>query len=273
MQQGNYGPANEPRPRASMMDFSGKEVFSLGRMFRQLKGGHLDGNSANAAAARVSSGATAAWLSAETSNAPNSQPTLGLVAATPKTVGVYMPYSRLLKLQTGLDSALSTDCLRAVDAALSAAVLAGTGTAGQPLGLINTSGVQTQSGTTLGQAEVSTMKKLCADLNAPEGSFAFVANPGVRQILEGRERAAGNGYVWENERVVGRPAYVSTAMPAASMVCGPWSEVSILVWGGMTVEINPFQNFQFGGEAARLLFSFDVVAKEPRVFCVASAIT
>ncbi len=235
----------------------------------------LDGLRGSLSAPRTTTVSTTYWLSNEGAATTASQPVLGDLALTPKTVGIYFRVSRQLLLQGGgaVERYVRREMLRTVAAAIDAAVLNGSGAAGQPLGVLGTAGVQSQSGTSLGHAGLSTMKKLAAEANAADEALAFIATPAVRQILEARERSAGSGFCWEAGRVADLPAFATTSMPTATLVVGPWANVILGIWGGLTVEVNPYENFPSGIVGMRLLASIDVAVTYPQAFVKASSIT
>lgn len=222
---------------------------------------------------KITGTSTAYWLSSETSTVTASAQTIGQVAAAPKTVGVLVNFSRQLSLQANIDRFLRRELARTAATAIDQAVLNGSSAAGQPLGLLNTTGIGTQSGTSLAHSGVVAMKATVATANANDEAIAFIGTPAVRELLEARERAAGSGYVWDNDRVASRPAYATTDMPSATLVCGDWSQITVPIWGGIVVEINPYANFQAGTIAARLLVSLDVMVQHPDAFSVATSIT
>ena len=217
-----------------------------------------------------------AWLSAENSTVTPSQPTLGQIAAQPKTIGCVINFSRQLAKQANAETFVRRELIRTVATALDQAVMSGTGASGQPLGLLNTTGINSVSGTSLAHSGVANMKRLVADANAPAETNAFLGTPAVRELLEARERATGNGFVWDSDRVAGRPAFASTDVPATTLICGAWPTVFLGIWGaGFTVEVNPFDvtGFKTGVIQARILLSCDVVIRHPAAFCKAGTIT
>jgi HK97 family phage major capsid protein len=223
---------------------------------------------------RVSAKSTPAWQSAEATQITASQPTLVQIASSPKQVGVVITFSRQLALQTNADFFVRRELMRTVGSAIDQALLNGSGVSGQPQGLIGTSGVQTQSGTTLNTG-VLTMKKLSAEANVTDTNISFLSTPAVRALLEAREVVTGSGkFVWQDERVAARPAFVSTDVPTAVMVAGDFSLLLLNLWGnGFQVEIDPTTGFKTGVISARILVSCDVVVLQPTGYVVASSIT
>jgi|CXWL01.1.fsa_nt_gi HK97 family phage major capsid protein len=225
---------------------------------------------------KVTGKATPGWLNTESTQVSPSTPTLSQVAMVPKTVGAVIAFSRQLARQAHADRVVGRELLGTLGTAIDQAVLSGSGASGQPLGLLNTSGVQAQSGTTL-NAGVGTMKRKCAEANATDEAIAFLSTPAVRELLEGRERAAGGGrFVWDKDQVADRPAFVSTDVPTATMICGDWSLVYFGIWGqGFVLEINPYDpiGFKSGIIHGRMLLSCDVAVLHPSAFVTAQSIT
>ncbi|MDC8451061.1 MAG: phage major capsid protein [Nitrospira sp.] len=225
---------------------------------------------------KITQKTTPGWLSSETSQMSPSQPTLAQVAMSPKTVGDVVVFSRQLAKQANADRIVGLELLRTLGSGIDQVVISGTGASGQPLGLLNTSGVQTQSGTTLNTG-VSTMKRKSAEANVNDEAITFLSTPAVRELLEGRERATGGGrFVWDKDQVADRRAFVSTDVPTATMICGDWSLLYLGIWGqGFLLEVNPFDpaGFKAGVIQARMLISCDVAVLHPSAFVVASSIT
>lgn len=225
---------------------------------------------------KVTQKTTPAWLPTESSQVTPSHPTLGQMAMSPKTVGDVIAFSRQFAKQTNADRAVGRELLRTLGTAIDQAVINGSGASGQPLGLLNTNGVQAQAGATL-NAGVSTMKRKSADGNVNDEAITFLSTPAVRELLEGRERATGGGrFVWDKDQVADRRAYVSTDVPPATMICGDWSLVYLGIWGeGFVLEINPFDpsGFRTGTIQARMLVTCDAAVLHPSGFVVANSIT
>lgn len=225
---------------------------------------------------KVTAKTTPNWLQTEGTQGTATTPTLSQISLTPKNVIGSLQYSRQFSKQANAVQFASRELLRTVGTAIDQAVLNGSGASGQPLGIIGTSGVQTQSGTTL-NAGCATMKRKSAEANVTDESISFLSTPAVREILEGREKATGGGkFVWDEDQVADRPARVTTDLPTATMICGDFSLVYLGFWGsGLTLEINPYEqtNFRAGIIQARILVACDVAVLHPSALIVASSIT
>lgn len=234
------------------------------------------GMAGNEAIPKTTSKATPYWLSTETAQLTASQPQLAQTVLTPHTAGAFVAFSRQLSIQTNADRYVRRELLRTVGTAVDQATINGSGVSGQPSGILLAAGVQTQSGTTL-NAGALTMKRKSAEANVADDRIAFLSTPAVRELLEGRERAAGSGrFVWDRDTVADRPAFVSTDVPTATMIEGDFSDVFLGIWGaGFVLEVNPYDPtaFKAGGYQARVLVSCDVAVMHPEGFVVASSIT
>jgi len=218
---------------------------------------------------------TPQWLSTETSQVTPSSPTLAQIASTPKTVGTLINFSRQLSKQSNAENFVRRELMNTIGNAIDLAVINGSGTE-QPTGILNTSGINTETGTSLAQAGVVSMKRKVSDSNAPDESISFIGTPSVRELLEARERSTGSGFIWDDDKVAGRPGYVTTDMPASTMICGAWPLVWLGIWGsGFVIEVNPYDTtgFKSGQISARILVSLDIAVLHPSAFCKAESIT
>ena len=238
----------------------------------------LHGLIGNLTMAQVVAGAAAvgSWVGAENTAAPHTQPALGEVVMTPKHATAFVRFSRQLMLQADqTEPFIRAQLLEAVGALLDQAVISGSGAAGQPTGIINTAGIGTQAGATLSYAGVRSMRRQLMQAGGIEGRLAWIGAPDVQDVLGGRERAAGGGrFLWDDNGVMGRPAYASSYVAAGTLVCGDWSRAVIGLWGpGFVVEINPFENFQALKLSARILLEVDTMFTPTNAFSVATAVT
>lgn len=145
---------------------------------------------------RVTAKSTPAWLSTETTQLTPSQPTLAQIAMTPKHVGAVINFSRQLARQANAEGFVKRELMRTVGTALDQTVINGTGATGQPTGILNTAGIQTQSGATLNSG-VNAMKQ-----KAPRQT------PMMRGLPFSRRQRSAN--YWRT----------GSASPAAGASCG-----------------------------------------------------
>lgn len=216
------------------------------------------------------------WMPTETGEATASNPSIGQAAMTPKVGIAIINCSRNFMVQADPERWIRRELLRTAASAIDQAILNGSGSNGQPLGLLNTSGLSTQSGTSLAWSGALAMKKNAALANAQDGTISFISTPTVRALLEGREKASGNGgFIWQDGKISDCPAFATTDMPAGAMLSGPMSGVTVGLWGtGIQIEVNPFASFKTGGIAVRVLVAVDVaITVDLAAFTKATSIT
>ena len=235
----------------------------------------MPGLQGNVALPRVTTSSVAYWLNDEATAITPSQPTLGVIAMSPKVAGALIKYTHLLDRQVpALDAFLRRELLRTVGTLIDAAVLNGSSTAGQPTGILSTPSINTQSGTDLAWAGVVNMLEEVASDKATDANVRFIGTPGVRELLMKREQAAGSGLVWQGDTVAGKRAAVTTDMPSATLICGDFSQCVLGLWSdGIQVAVNPFDTFNTGVVSMRAMVLADVAVLHAGAFCAATSIT
>ena len=226
--------------------------------------------------------ATATWLATEATAITEGNQVFAQIALTPKTVGAYTEVSRQLLLQSdpAVETVVMNDLAGILGVGLDAATINGTGASGEPLGILNVSGVGSVSGTSLGYAGLVEFQTDIANANAIINSdtLAYLTTPSVASTLKGRARFTNTdspcwkGAVHEGE-VEGVKALSTLQMPSATMLYGDFSQVLITEWGILTIQINPFQDFKNGIVGVRGLWSVDVCVRHAESFSVATSIT
>jgi len=232
----------------------------------------VTGLQANTLYPRVETPSASYWLSDENAPITETQPACGAVTAIPHTLAAVVGYTHLARaVQPAIEDVIRRDLAASLGAAIDHAILAGAGGA-EPLGLLRTPGVHSETGTSLTWADCLAMEQSCADANGEPS--AWIAAPNTRALLKARERASGSGFVWEGDTLGGRPAFATSATESASLACGPWEQIALLVWGdGIEFALDPVTNWATGGLQLRALIRVDVVVGAPQAFSIARAIT
>jgi HK97 family phage major capsid protein len=237
----------------------------------------IDGLIADTQVPRETQTVSVTWFDSEAPTVNTSQSVLSQppqdAPLRPKIAGIVTNISRQLLKQSAADQMVKRVLLNAAAKAVDAALLNGTGQNGQPLGILNTTGLESESGAALNAATLTMLRKVSA-ANANDDRIAFLSTPVVRALLQGRERAAGSGFVWHDNQIAGKPAHVSSLMTAGTMLVGDFSNVLIGFFGpGVSIEINPFHGFAAGVVQLRVLLSMDVVTLHTSAFCKATSIS
>jgi HK97 family phage major capsid protein len=240
----------------------------------------LPGLSADTPLPRTSGTSTVSWMSSETASASPSTPTLASTTMVPKIgIGVIQASRHFMKQANDVGGWLQRELRRTAASVVDQAVLNGVGTAGEPRGIMNTTGVGTQTGTSLAWTGLLSMKAKAATVNVQDGTIAFIGTPAVRELLEGRTKETGGGrYIWEDDEVASCPGYASTLMPTGTLLSGPFSMCYLGLWGsGITVETTGYASaalFQAGIIQARVIVSCDVaLGCDPAAFTKATSVT
>jgi HK97 family phage major capsid protein len=238
-----------------------------------------EGLESNAVFPRLTGDVTGYWLSTESTTITEQDPLFGGAAVDPKTWGAVCRWSRQLQLQApNMEDFLREVFARAAIQAVDTAALVGPDTVGQPLGLLNSQGIGTQSGTSYSHANSWTTRGTLAAANVNDESIGWIGATGVRTILATRERGAGDEYIWsELDQITGRAANVTTIMPSATLVAGDWSQLCYAFFGSGFVldstQFNSASDFATGISAMRLMVSVDTFLQRPSAFVSVTGIT
>jgi len=223
----------------------------------------------------VSANPVVTWLAEGGPGPTDTEPTLGQVSMTPRTaIGVLRVSIQLLKQGEGAEPMIRKLLLAAVGQAIDRAFFAGAGGA-EPLGLFNTAGHNAVSGTSLDLADLLSMRRKVLDAGGKEEMLQWVGSPAVQETLGARARSTGGDrLLWDDDGVLGRPAFATATAPATGLVCGDFSAATIGLWGaGVRIDVNPSQDFDQAGVAFRVLVDIDVGFPQPAAFSVAAVVT
>lgn len=240
----------------------------------------LPGLEGNVTIPRQTGAATAVWLANEAATITESQQTFGQLALTPKSVGAYTEISRQLMLQSSpaAESIITADLGAVIALAYDAAVISGSGAAGQPTGITNTAGIGSVVGTSLAYAGILEFQTDVAGANVMPVQGGYVTTPSVAALLMQRVKFTSTaspmweGNVWDGS-MSGFPAMTSLQMAAATMLFGDWSQVIVAEWGTLEIEVNPYANFQAAITGVRAIVSMDTGLRYAGAFSLASTIT
>lgn len=226
---------------------------------------------------RLNAGATAYWVG-EGSAPTESQPTLGQVTMSPKTVGAYTEYTRKMILQAtpDVEALIRDDLAKVLAIAIDTAAMAGSGSGAEPLGIINTTGIGSDDyGAGVDWDHLVDLETEVAVDNADMGSLAYCTNATLAGAMKKTPKESGYPvYLWENMRgsepgvgeVNGYPALVSNSVPAERILFGNWSDLIIGEWGILDMLVNPYANDTSGGGRIRALQDVDVGVRHPESF-------
>ena len=182
------------------------------------------------------------------------------------------------------------DMVKAHAAALDAAIFAGSGSSGQPTGVLNNANINSVAVSTNGgpltyALLVQMETEVGIDNGLLDDTLAYVSNAKVQGKAKTIPQIAGYPYYLLNDgKVNGYPFYMSNAIPSnmeqgtSGQVCsaalfGPWSEVLVGGWGGLQFIIDPYTAKASGVLEISAMAYHDVLVRHPAAFCKLIGIT
>ncbi len=207
----------------------------------------LDGLIGDVAIPRLTTGGTAYWLSTDATDITESTQVLDQVTLVPKNVGAFSIYTRQLLMQSSIaiEQLVRNDLATVLAIAIDLAGLYGSGSAGQPTGVSNTSGINAPTAFAAAvptYAEVVLMESAVATDNALTGTLAYVLESAMRGSLKTKEKATNTAqFIWEPGNTLnGSRAEVSNQITSGDIFFGNWADLLQGVWGGLDVLVDPF---------------------------------
>ena len=142
-----------------------------------------------------------------------------------------------------------------VGVALDAAAIAGTGNAGQPLGIVNSPGIGAVAfGGAADWPHVIDFETQLSNQNVSPANCAYITTPNAKAKLKSKPKLAASTFptfIWEPSKrtgpldgrygeVNGYAAVSTQQVPGDKMVFGNWSDLIIADWVGMDVIVDPY---------------------------------
>jgi len=254
-----------------------------------------------------SSTATGYWLSSETTAITQSESQFGQVTLAPKNYAALSKFSRqtLLQATPGIEELVRRDLTDTINVGIDAAVIAGSGSSGQPTGITGTAGIGSVAiGTNGGAITLETLINLEEEVlvdNAGGASMAYATNPKVlselKKLRAGGSAAGDGAFLWNVDPsgigrsgtpgvINGYPIGVSTNVPSnltkgsssgvcSAVILGDWSQVALGVWGnGLEIEIGTdSDDFSKALTSVRAITTIDVAVRQASAFAACLDVT
>lgn len=237
----------------------------------------LDMPPGTAQIARISTGATTQWLATEATATSTNQPVLGQVSLTPKSVAAVVTFSRRLSLQSTppVDMMLERELGAALARAVDTAAIQGSGSAGQPLGVVS-SAFDISAGTSSTITTISEIVESLLDAGCDDERLRFAMAPDAKQTLSIKEVSSGGTMLMANASpptILGIPVHASSVVPADAFILGDWSQFLVARWGVLEVAIDPFTSFSTGLISMRCIIDCDVAPLQSKAFSVRTSVS
>ena len=221
---------------------------------------------------RVSAKSSPQWL-APGAAAADGGVTLGAISATPKTIIVKTSMSAQLLNVPSAEEAVRATLRRDLGEAIDAAAVNGPGGA-QPLGILNSPGVASFSGTALTYATILQQIEALLTAGARRTDLFAICGATAGRILGARERAAGSGFVLDAGRLAGIACTESAHVPASTLIIGVARQLAIASWGaGVELDANQSSGFNTATVDIRVKADVDVAVLNPAAFLFAATVT
>ncbi len=257
---------------------------------------YLTGLVGNIDIPRQNSQTATAWVG-ESGAASEAEATFDKVSLRPKTITALSKMSRLMLLQStpAIEMLARQDLLAVIALAMDLAAMSGSGAGGQPVGIVNTAGVNSVIGGTNGANltfdHLIQLKYATRFANAPQGAAAFAMNSKAVGYLSTLKASTGQ-YLWDPQggltagspdRVKGSPYAESQQLRSAltkgtsagicsELIYGNWQELFIGMWGVTELMLNPYDStgFQNGDVLIRAMQTCDIGVRHGASFAVMS---
>ena len=223
------------------------------------------------------SGGTGGWL-AEGEASVSDAATIASVSATPHCAAARLGMSRRLRNQAreDVEAAVLRELAECVAATLEAGFLTGTGTNEQPLGLLATPGIGTQSfaGAVPTQAELVAMVELFGDADGNLSAARWLLHPSdLADLLLPNGGETIVQYIDGAHRICGLPVFSSRHLTEGKTVLLDPSAVATVFFGPAQVVLDEYSNGKsLSGAAEICTFNFaDLAVLRPAHVVVGAA--
>ena len=232
----------------------------------------LGGLSGDVKIPRKSAASVAAFVDGEGTAVAESEMTVGQVSLTPKTLGAFTDVTRQLLMQSSLDveSLIRDDLAKSIAIAIDKAGLEGTGSSGNPTGILNTTGVGTV--TAFGAenptfAEAVTLETEVAKANALNGNLSYILPAAMNGALKTTSVDTGSGqFVSQGGQINGYNAIVSAQATSGNLYFGNFDDLLIGMFGGLDIVVDPYTASTTGTVRVVAMQSVDVAVRHAASF-------
>ena len=238
----------------------------------RLGGQVLTGLSGNVAIPKQTGTATAYWV-IEGEDTTESELTIGMMNLSPKTVSGATAYTRQMLLQgnPSIENLVMLDLATNIALAIDKAAISGTGLNGQPLGILNTTGVNavncSNANGGLNWKNTVDFETKTAAGNADVNNMNYIAGAGVTGILKTTEKTPNSGkFLLEDGQVNGYNYSRTNQVDVNTMLFGDFSQMITGLWGGLDIMIDPFTKAASGGVVIRAFQSLDIGLRHAQAF-------
>ena len=278
----NITTATEGKEFAAITEWSYIDALRNAMLGARLGVRYIPGMQGNARIVK-GGGVSASWL-AEEAAASKVKENFGTVDMTPHRLQILGGYTYDLLKQAALpvERILWDELIRAHAQALDAAIFNGTGSSGQPLGVLANANIGSveggEHGAYISYANVVALETAVGNANGLFGRLAYVTNSKVAGAMKSSPMESGYPrYIMEDGRANGFDVHVTNAIPSnltkgsasgicSAMIFGNWEEVMVPQWGGLDMIVDPFSSKAKGVVELTAIAYHDVCVRRPGCF-------
>jgi len=241
----------------------------------------FSGMSSDVKIPRGTSVATASFLSLDgTSDITEGTPTMDSVSMSPTSLACFTEVSHKLILQSSVDmeNYLRSLMSESIANKLDLAVIHGSGASNQPTGMLNATGINTETYTTaIAYSDLANaLSKLAAD-SIPLNGLSWVVHPDEYASLQVKDKGTDTGQflletgvsndINQVGTMLGYPVYVSDHVPTGEVLLARGQHSALGFFGGLELDVNPYQDFQKGSIGIRAIQDFDFQVLNANSIC------
>ena len=241
---------------------------------------------------RMDTTSSVSWVG-ETSTGGVTQPVFGEVNMRAKKLKAITAISNTLLNESGvnLEGWIAEDLMRKTKIALDDAMINGSGSQYQPLGLKNNAGIQTLSASALALTTPNDMVALLQQANVRLENVHWLLNPIGESWIRNKAFTSGpfawsdemartgklRGFDFHSSSTIG---YDGTGTPNADFWVGDFAEMMFGIARDITIEISKEGSFQSGGQTVsafdqdltliRMITECDFACRQPKAFVKAT---
>lgn len=212
----------------------------------------------------------------EDADATESNLELGQIHLSPKTVAAFSEITRKLLVQSSLDveALVRADLAKALALTIDKAGYYGSGTASQPLGIANQTGINAVAfaGTQPTFAELVEMETQIALDNADVSSMAYVGNAafvGHAKTTLKFPGVNGSNTIWEQGGTVnGYRTERTNQITTGDVFMGNFADLLVAMWGGLELLVDPYSNSKKGRLRVVVFQDVDFALRRTQSFCL-----
>lgn len=276
------------------------EVLRNKALVMQLGPTMLTGLVGNVAIPRQISQTSTYWVT-EASALTEAEATFDQVTLSPKQIGARSQYSRLMLQQStpDIEGIIRNDLAKVMALGIDLAAINGSGTAGQPKGILNQSGIgsvamgtngaaftNATTASTSGIDQLIQLEKAIDVANALNGNLYYLTNAKVVAALKQLKTQYAD-YLWSSDRldttagtagsINGYPVARSNQVPSSltkgtgtnlsALILGDFSQLLIGMWGGLEILPNPYgSGYTAGSVDIRAMQTMDLNVRHVESF-------